>query len=120
MKFNIEKFDEKINFSIWRVQMMAVLIQHGFKKAVGEKTSKLGTMTYERWNELDAKVLSAIQLHLSQEVLREVIKENIAASLWLKLEGAYMTKGFVNKLHLKESLYTLKMAESTSLSLIHI
>jgi len=26
MKFDIEKFDGKINFSIWRVQLMVVLI----------------------------------------------------------------------------------------------
>ena len=82
MKFNIKKFEGKVNFSIWRVQMITVLIQHGLKKAVSGKTSKPDTMTDEQWNESDEKALSAIQLCLSREVLRKVIKENTAASLW--------------------------------------
>uniref|UniRef100_A0A7C9DXJ7 Uncharacterized protein n=1 Tax=Opuntia streptacantha TaxID=393608 RepID=A0A7C9DXJ7_OPUST len=111
MKFDIEKFDGKIYFSIWHVQMMAVLIQHGLKKALGGMSSMPVTMTDEQWNELDEKALSAIQLCLSKEVLQEVIKEEIATGLWLKLEGLYTMKSLINKLHLKERLYTLKMAE---------
>ena len=98
--------------------MMAVLIQHRLKKALDGKTTKADTMTNEQWNELDEKTLSAIQIFLSQDVLREVIKENTAASLWLKLEGLYMTKNLVNKLSLKERLYTLKTAEVHPLNLI--
>jgi len=45
MKFDVEKFDGKVNFSIWRVQMMVVLIQHGLKKAFGGKSSMPFTMT---------------------------------------------------------------------------
>jgi len=59
MKFNNEKFNRKINFSIWRVQIMVVLIQHGLKKALGGKLSMPVTMTDEQRNELDKKVLSA-------------------------------------------------------------
>ncbi|KAL8166893.1 hypothetical protein V2J09_008392 [Rumex salicifolius] len=40
MKFDIEKFDGKISFEIWRVQMQAVLTQHGLKKALLGKNSE--------------------------------------------------------------------------------
>ena len=33
-KFDILKFDGKISFHIWKVQMMAILMQNGLKKAL--------------------------------------------------------------------------------------
>ncbi|MBA0650579.1 hypothetical protein Goklo_017981 [Gossypium klotzschianum] len=32
--FEIEKFDDKINFNLWQVRMMAILVQIGLKKVV--------------------------------------------------------------------------------------
>ena len=106
---------EKINFSTWCIQMIVILIQHGMKKALGGKSSKPVTMTNEQWNELDEKALSAIQLCFSEDILREVIKEETTSSLWLKLQGLHMTKSLVNKHYLKERLYALKMTEGTPL-----
>jgi len=34
----------------------------------------------------DRKVLSQIYLHLSNQILQDVLKEKITAALWLKLE----------------------------------
>ncbi|KAL6538567.1 hypothetical protein OROGR_012555 [Orobanche gracilis] len=112
-KFDIEKFDGKISFSIWRVQMRVVLIQGGLKKALDGKSKKPDTMTDEQWDVLDEKALSSIQLCLSKEVLREVAKEKNVAALWLKLENLYVTKNLANKLRLKERLYTIRMVEGT-------
>ena len=112
-KFNIEKFDGKISFSIWRVQMRAVLTQNGLKKALDGKTKKPASMTDDQWDELDEKALSSIQLCLSKEVLREVVNETTVAGLWLKLETLYMTKNLANKLRLKEHVYTIRMVEGT-------
>jgi len=42
-KFDIFKFDGKISFNIWKVQMMIILIQNGLKKAFGGKAKKLVT-----------------------------------------------------------------------------
>jgi hypothetical protein len=55
------------------------------------------------------KAHSAIQLYLSNEVLRKVVKENTASKLWLKLESLYMTKSLTNRLYLKKRLATLHM-----------
>ncbi|PHT55765.1 hypothetical protein CQW23_04251 [Capsicum baccatum] len=113
MKFDIEKFDGKISFAIWRVQMLAVLTQNGLKKVLSGKSAKPATTTEEQWEEMDEKALSIIQLCLSREVLREVINEKTAAGIWSKLESLYMTKSLANKLRLKERLFTLRMSEGT-------
>lgn len=112
-KFDIEKFDGNISFSIWRVQIKAVLTQNGLKKALDGKSKKPTSMIDEQWEKLGNKALSAIQLCLSKEVLREVVSETTAAELWLKLESLYMTKSLANKLRHKERLYAIRMAVVT-------
>ncbi|KAH0765169.1 hypothetical protein KY285_001040 [Solanum tuberosum] len=95
--------------------MKVVLTHNDLKKAFAGKSKKPDSMNAEQWEELDEKTLSSIKLSLSKEVLREVIRETIAASLWLKLESLYMTKSLANKLCLKERLYTLRMSEGSSI-----
>ncbi|KAL8160958.1 hypothetical protein V2J09_012447 [Rumex salicifolius] len=114
-KFDIDKFDGKISFSIWRVQMKAVLTQNGLKKALESKAKMPAGTTDEQWTDLDERALSAIQLCLSREVLREVIHEETAAGLWSKLESLYMTKSLANKIRLKEKMFTLRMKEGSDL-----
>lgn len=64
---------------------------------------------------MDEKAMLAIQLCIAKEVLREVIHEDTIVGLWSKLESLYMTKSLANKLCLKERLYTIRMAEGTSI-----
>jgi hypothetical protein len=112
-KFDIEKFDGKISFAISRVQMRFILTQNGLKKALDGEPKKPTSMTGEKWDELDEKTLSAIQLYLSKKVLREVANETTAVVLWTKLESLYMTKSPTNKLRLKERFYTIRMLVGT-------
>ena len=111
-KLDIPRFDGKISFSIWQVQMKAMLTQLEVRKAL---TAKPATMSEDQWKDLDQKALSAIQLSLSTDVPREVIHETTAVALWRKLESLYMTRSLANKLRLKERLYTIRMAEGTSI-----
>jgi len=60
LKFDIEKFDAKISFAIWRVQMLAVLIHNGLKKVLESKMMRPTIMTEEQWDEIDEKALYAI------------------------------------------------------------
>nr|GEW03181.1 retrovirus-related Pol polyprotein from transposon TNT 1-94 [Tanacetum cinerariifolium] len=94
--------------------MQAVLRHHGYKKALRGIAQEPQSMLDEDWLELDEKDLATIQLFLTREVLREVIHETTAASLWLKLESLYMTKSLANKLRLKDRLYTFRMKLGTS------
>jgi len=48
LKFDIEKFDGKISFAIWRVQMLAILTQNGLKKVLAGKMTRPTTMTEEQ------------------------------------------------------------------------
>lgn len=68
----------------------------------------------DKMEELDLMALSAIQLCLADEVLREVAEEESAAGLWLKLKNMYMIKSLTNRLYLKQRLYTLRMSECMS------
>jgi hypothetical protein len=59
--------------------------------------------------------LSALQLSLSSNVLREIMNAKSAPELWNKLEELYMTKSLANKLYLKECLYSIRMVDDTSI-----
>ncbi|KAI9196107.1 hypothetical protein LWI28_021066 [Acer negundo] len=53
--------------------------------------------------------MSSIELHLSDEVICNVMEEKSAKGTWEKLEKLYMGKTLSNKLTLKDQLYGLKM-----------
>ncbi|KAL5854514.1 hypothetical protein ACOSQ4_004316 [Xanthoceras sorbifolium] len=112
-KFEVVKFDRKINFTLWQVRMRAVLVQSGVQKAL--KGNKPANMKDADWEDIDEKARSAIQLSLSDEVLREVISEKTTKALWEKLESLYLKKTLTNKLYKKQCLYSLRMSEGTSL-----
>ena len=78
-----------------------------------DKDKLLKSMSEDEKKELEMKTHSVIQLYLADKVLREVVDEDTAAGLWLKLESLYMTKSLTNKLYLKQRLFTLHMKEST-------
>jgi hypothetical protein len=111
-KFDIPKFDDKISFAIWHIQMKVVLTQLVVRKSLQIRPAD---MTDDKWQDIDERALSAIQLILSFDVLHEVMHEKSVATLWKKLEELYMTNSLANKLHLKERLYTICMLEGTSM-----
>lgn len=114
-KFDIEKFNRSVNFGLWKVKMRAILVQNGLSKALLGKEKKPATMTEDQFDEIDEKALSTVQLCLSNEVLREVVKETTTAGLWLKLESLYMTKSVTNRLLLKSKLHDLKLDDGKPL-----
>jgi hypothetical protein len=109
-KLDILKFNGKISFAIWQIQTKTILTQLCVRKALQPRHT---VMTDDKWKDINEKVLSALQLSLSPYVLREVMNAKSVAELWKKLEDLYMTKNLANKLHTKEHLYTIRMAEST-------
>ncbi|GJR59823.1 retrotransposon protein, putative, ty1-copia subclass [Tanacetum coccineum] len=117
-KFDVENFDGSNDFGMWRVKMRRLLIQHGWEAVLdpfpktmadAEKTTALKTDVYK-------KAHSALLLYLDNKVLREVNKEDSAASVWIKLETLYMTKSSANKLYLKKKLFTFYMDSGKKLS----
>jgi hypothetical protein len=92
VKFDIEKFNGRNDFNLWRVRMKALLVQQGLSKVLKGKDALPESLTEDEKEEILKRAHSAIQLCLRNEVLREVVKEDTAANLWLKLESLYMTK----------------------------
>lgn len=110
-KFNIEKFDHKINFSIWQIQIVVVLINSRLKMALSVKPKKPTTMIDEEWENLDDKARTFIHPCISKEVLQEVIHEKTPAHLWPKLESLCMTKSLVKRLCIKKCRFTKSIEE---------
>ena len=115
-RFEIEKFNKKNDFSLWRVKMRALLVQQGLWKALKGKNALPVTLSKEEKEDLLERAHSAIMLSLRDEVLREIVDEEIAIGLWLKLESQYMTKSLTNRLYMKQRLYTIRMKEGTPIS----
>jgi hypothetical protein len=59
----------------------------------------------EEENRKDRKALSLIQLHLSNNILQEVLQEKSASALWLKLESICMSKDLTSRLQVKMKLF---------------
>ena len=130
IRVDIEKFDGRINFGLWQVQVKDVLIQSGLYQALkGKSTSGKDSgkssssgdsgkskISDEEWEELDMKAASQIRLCLAKNVLANVIGLSTTKELWEKLEELYQTKSISNRLYLKEQFHKLQMNEGTSIS----
>ncbi|KAH9657534.1 hypothetical protein KPL70_023118 [Citrus sinensis] len=119
-KIDLKKFTGKNDFNMWKVKMEALLITHGLRDALEPVTKKEGkeessSKTPQMAAEIDKKARSTIILSLGDSMIREVAKEKTVADLWAKLEKIYMTKSLANRLHIKRRMFTLKMAEESSL-----
>ena len=92
MKYDLPMLDYKIGFSLWQVKMRAILAQ---TNDLDETLEKFGKKKKDEWTDeekrKDRKALSLIQLHLSNDILQEVLQEKTAAELLLDLhvEGSY-------------------------------
>jgi hypothetical protein len=115
-KFEINKFNGKNNFEIWKVKMHNLLVQQGVVKALLGKAKQPTTITDEDWDEIYARALSAIHLCLADDVLFNIVTEKTTTSLWMKLESLYMTKSLMNMIFLKRQLYSLCMKEGTKIA----
>ena len=62
------------------------------------------------------KASSLIRLHLSNDVLQDVMEEETAYKIWSKLDRILMEKSLLNKLHMKLKLYLLRLSEGGSIS----
>ncbi|KAL4589303.1 hypothetical protein LXL04_002209 [Taraxacum kok-saghyz] len=108
MRFDVEKYDRRINFGLWQVQVKDVLIQSGLHKALkgkpapvsSKESSAAGKDDDEEWDDLDLRVASAIRLSLAKNVLANL----------------YQGKGISNRLYLKEQFHTLRMNGDTKIS----
>ena len=100
-RFEIDNFNGKKNFEIWKVKMHDLLVQQGVAKVLLGKAKQPLAMTDDEWSDMDERALSGIRLCLADDVWFNIVSEKTAAGLWTKLEKLYMTKSLTNRILLK-------------------
>ncbi|KAK1679181.1 hypothetical protein QYE76_040029 [Lolium multiflorum] len=113
LKFDLPQLDYTTRFSLWQVKMRAILTQ---SSDLDEALDGFGKKDAKSWTDdekrKDRKAFSLIQLHLSNNILQEVLAEKSAAALWLKLESICMSKDLTSKMHVKMKLFSHKLQEA--------
>ena len=79
--------------------MRVVLTQMDLDDELLEFDEMSSSWTKEEKQRKDRIALSHIHLHLSNQILQDVLKEKTLAALWLKLENLCMMKSCTSKLH---------------------
>ena len=115
-KFDLQQFDGRINFGIWKVRLIVVLVQQNLKATLDVKEKIPLRMEEQEWNDIDQEALSIIQLSTTDDVLQEVISHTTTVELLNKLEPLYMKKTLANRLRALQKLYMLCMHEGTSIT----
>jgi hypothetical protein len=135
VRFDIEKFDGKMNFGLWQIQVKDILIQNGLHKTLKgrstpanpegsgdsskEKASSSSVkpkMSDDDWEDLDERAASAIRLCLAKNVLANIHGSYSAKELWERLEELYQANSVCNRFYLKEQFHMLHMTEGTKIS----
>lgn len=97
--------------SVVRLKMQALLVQHGLLEVLkGPEKMNVGITEKEKMMMIE-KAHNIIILSLYDKVLRHVSKDKTTTGVWSKLEGLYMTKSLINRLFLKQSLYSFNMSQ---------
>ncbi|KAH9726310.1 hypothetical protein KPL70_008223 [Citrus sinensis] len=119
-KVDLEKFNGRNDFNMWKVKIEALLVTQGLGDALEASTKIEGkgvssSKTPEQMAEIDKQAKGTIILSLADSVIREVAKETSVTGLMEKLESLYMKKSLANRLYIKKRMFTLKMTEGSSL-----
>ncbi|KAG8492887.1 hypothetical protein CXB51_010059 [Gossypium anomalum] len=114
LKFEILLLDHNTRFALWQIKMQAVLTQMDLEDALLGIDKIPSTLTNEEKKRKDQKALTPLHLHLSNEILQDVMKEKTAAALWKRLEQICMSKTLTSKLHMKQHLYAYCLEEGAS------
>ncbi|KAG8496862.1 hypothetical protein CXB51_008020 [Gossypium anomalum] len=114
LKYEIPLLDHNTRFALWQIKMQAVLAQMDLEDALLEIDKMPSTLTDEEKKRKDRKALTQLHLHLSNEILQDVMKEKTAAALWKRLEQICMSKTLTSKLHMKQRLYAHRLEEGAS------
>ncbi|KAG8486938.1 hypothetical protein CXB51_020500 [Gossypium anomalum] len=114
LKYEISLLDRNTKFALWQIKMQAVLEQMDLEDALLGIDKMPSTLTDEEKKRKDRKALTQLHLHLSNEILQDVMKEKTTTALWKRLEQICMSKTLTSKLHMKQRLYTHRLEEGES------
>lgn len=114
-KYELERFDGRGDFGLWKKKMTAFLVQQKLAKALLDPSKLLASMSDSEKEDMHDLAYSSIILHLADNVLRRVSKIDKVRELWAKLEELYMPKTLTNIIFLKERFFCFKMDSSKTL-----
>ncbi|KAK0599716.1 hypothetical protein LWI29_007942 [Acer saccharum] len=112
-KFKIEKFNGS-NFSLWKIKIRAILLKDNCLLAIGDRPAEI--TDDNKWKEMDGNAVANLHLTLADGVLSSIAEKKTAKEIWDTLTRLYEAKSLHNKIFLKRRLYTLRMAESSSMT----
>ncbi|KAH9782717.1 Integrase catalytic domain-containing protein [Citrus sinensis] len=111
-KIDVEKFDRKINFGMWRCEVMDALIQIDLDVVLKNKRHLYNEEIWDRMNE---KACGQIRSCLTKEVKYLVKDEECAVTLWRTFEEKYLVKSPENRLHAISQVYDFRMKPGVSM-----
>ncbi|KAH9733924.1 retrovirus-related pol polyprotein from transposon TNT 1-94-like protein [Citrus sinensis] len=109
---DVEKFDRKINFGMWRREVMDALIQIDLDVVLKNKRHLYNE---EIWDHMNEKACGQIRSCLTKEVKYLVKDEECAMTLWRTLEEKYLLKSPENYLHAMSQVYGFQMKSGVSM-----
>ncbi|KAG8497256.1 hypothetical protein CXB51_008476 [Gossypium anomalum] len=101
LKYEISQLDRNTRFALWQIKMQEVLAQMDLEDALVGIDKMPSTLIDEEKKHKDQKALTQLHLHLSNEILQDVMKEKTVDALWKRLEQICMSKTLTSKLHMK-------------------
>ena len=127
-RFEMEKFDGKGDFGMWKFKMLMQLELHGLRKVLQDESGKVSSLKDDddsklrakedpdpKAKEKDTRAMNLICLSLTNIVLKKVMKEHTAMGVWKALEADYQTKTLPNRIYLKQSFASFKMSEQKTI-----
>nr|TKR74783.1 hypothetical protein D5086_0000291950 [Populus alba] len=112
-KFEVEKFDGKGNFGMWKCEVMDMLVQMNLDFTLEDKPEDLDEKSWERINRL---ACSSIRLCLVKDQKYIFSEQNSAKELWQALEDKFMKKSIENCLYLKKRIFRFQHKKGTSMN----
>ena len=91
-KFDIEKFNELNDFTLWKIKMRALLVKQGCFRALEREDKLLDTLSADEKNEILAKAHGAMLLSFTDEVLCWVQKTYTSQFTEPAIHGAPVAK----------------------------
>ncbi|KAH9696084.1 hypothetical protein KPL71_023037 [Citrus sinensis] len=111
-KIDVEKFNGKINFGMWRREVMDALIQIDLDVVLKNKRHLYDE---EIWDRMNKKACGHIRSCLTKKVKYLVKDEECAMTLWCTLEEKYLLKSPENRLHAMSQVYGFRMKPGVSM-----
>ncbi|KAG8498113.1 hypothetical protein CXB51_007338 [Gossypium anomalum] len=114
LKHEILLLGRKTRLTLWQIKMQAVLLQMDLEDALLGIDKMPSILIDKEKRRKDRKALTQLHLHLSNEILQDVMKEKTATALWKRLEQICMSKTLTSKLNMKQRLYAHRLDEGAS------